>query len=419
IINDQKSRKQTKVSGLIGEALLTEKNDSKQALPIIEKALQILPNDPNALQTRHDIWSDNEFYDLVLPHPHPVEAVRIAPNDSIILTAAENVIYQWAKTSDLLGRIKHNTPITDLCYSKDGQSILFGTQGNTAELYTSDGRKINSFPHPDWVNAVAFSPNNQSILTAGRDGIARVFDLSGELLLELTGHQASLTDIAFSKNGDKILTTSADGLLLIWNQEGTILDRLEKQASKVLSGTFARTSNQILSSNRSGVATIWNTDGTIAARLKGHEKAINTAQFLKQDRYVLTASNDDQIKLWDHMGNVLKTYKGHRNDVSDLTVSNTGHWFTSAGADSTARIWRLTSKVTHSFGQHENEVAAMAVSKDGNYILTASGGGVQAELDDVNDLATDNFDDLMFLLEATNPQSAYLWNKEGKGTAEL
>jgi WD40 repeat protein len=60
------------------------------------------------------------------------------------------------------------------------------------------------------VMSAVFSPDGQRILTASRDGTARVWNLNGKPLTILKGHTAAIQNAVWSKDGQRILTASWD-----------------------------------------------------------------------------------------------------------------------------------------------------------------------------------------------------------------
>ena len=73
--------------------------------------------------------------------------------------------------------------------------------------------------HQDVVTSANFSPDGQRIVTASQDGTAKVWDLNGNLITELKGHQGYVTSANFSPNGERIVTASKDNTAKVWRVE--------------------------------------------------------------------------------------------------------------------------------------------------------------------------------------------------------
>jgi hypothetical protein len=113
--------------------------------------------------------------------------------------------------------------------------------------------------HTGAVVETRFSPDGAHLLTAGFDGVARIWDTAtGETIAVLEGHRAPITAAAFSPTGDRIVTASEDGTARLWDAAG----------------------------------------GSIAV-LRGHEGALTTAGFDPTGSLVVTAAHDGTVRSWD------------------------------------------------------------------------------------------------------------------------
>ena len=85
-------------------------------------------------------------------------------------------------------------------------------------------RERTQLRHQASVRNASFSPDGQLILTASDDNTARLWDIKGNLLAELTGHQGGVNSASFSPDGQRILTASRDNTARLWRVEN--LDQL-------------------------------------------------------------------------------------------------------------------------------------------------------------------------------------------------
>jgi WD40 repeat protein len=77
--------------------------------------------------------------------------------------------------------------------------------------------------HQRKINAVAFSPDSQLVVTASDDETARLWYAdTGQELYTLTGHRMAVTLATFSPDGKRVATASMDGTARVW-----LIDPLE------------------------------------------------------------------------------------------------------------------------------------------------------------------------------------------------
>ena len=72
--------------------------------------------------------------------------------------------------------------------------------------------------HTDYILSAAFSPDGQRVVTASRDGTARVWDArTGHALATLQGHTDIVWSAVFSPDGQRVVTASADETARVWD----------------------------------------------------------------------------------------------------------------------------------------------------------------------------------------------------------
>ncbi len=79
----------------------------------------------------------------------------------------------------------------------------------------AEGRRL---PHAEFVAALAFSPDGQTLATAAGDKVLRLWEVaSGKELRRFTGHKDAVLAVAFSRDGKTLATGSADNTVRLWN----------------------------------------------------------------------------------------------------------------------------------------------------------------------------------------------------------
>ena len=122
--------------------------------------------------------------------------------------------------------------VQDVAFSPDGRYVITasatspwakGTGAAEARIWDAEtGRRIGSLPHTQEILRARFSPDGRRILTAGRDGIARIWIwevATSQLLASTERHNGLIWHAEYSPDGHRILTASDDGTARVWDAE--------------------------------------------------------------------------------------------------------------------------------------------------------------------------------------------------------
>ncbi len=89
---------------------------------------------------------------------------------------------------------------------------------NVVVVDTSAGTAVARMSHPDGVSDLALAPDGQRLLTVGRDGTARIWDVdTGGERHVLRGHRGLVTTAVWSADGDTVLTSGVDRTVRAWD----------------------------------------------------------------------------------------------------------------------------------------------------------------------------------------------------------
>jgi WD40 repeat protein len=75
--------------------------------------------------------------------------------------------------------------------------------------------------HNDWISSLAGL--GQKIMTGGFDGCARVWSLSGECETVLRGHEGPVKCVAWMGGEDSVVTAGQDGIVCAWKVCGLLI----------------------------------------------------------------------------------------------------------------------------------------------------------------------------------------------------
>jgi WD40 repeat protein len=199
--------------------------------------------------------------------------------------------------------MKFNFDITPYAVKGNEPIAALGRTKGRVELWDLAARRLNAAwdAGTNWVSAVAFSPDGNSLATADEVGTVRIFDVATHA--EITAYHASsgfIGAIAFSPDGQALATGShATKETHVWNlaTRQRVLD-LGVYANQI---AFAPDGKSLVTCSVGGnEAQIWEwPSGRRKPPLKGHVGGITQVTFSPDGRTLATGAYDGRIKLWN------------------------------------------------------------------------------------------------------------------------
>jgi WD40 repeat protein len=224
------------------------------------------------------------------------------------------------------------------------------------------------------------SADGARVVSGGHDGKVKVWDaVTGEELLNIKGHAATVTSVAFSRDGKYLATASKDKTVKRWyaptgKQVWSRKRDAKDEADDFTSVAFSPDGQRLAWADDGGAIKVWDikNDKELFARTE-HSSGITRVAFSPVDEYLASAGQDGRVILWDAQGNPVLSLKGHVGGVMSVSFSSDGKRLASASKDGTVKLWDArTGQVIKTFLGHGDLVTSVAFSPGGRHLVSAS-----------------------------------------------
>jgi WD40 repeat protein len=299
---------------------------------------------------------------------------------------------ETATRPELELQIGHTAVVEAILFSPDGNTLA-SAGGDTIKLWSAlTGALRHSLRgHTEGISSLAFSPDSTLLASGGRDRTIKLWDSrSGRLLRALSGQTAhSAEAVTFSPDGKMLASGGWDLRVRLWDVEtGAELRTLAgPQSGGVLALAFSSDGSTLagvsLSDARELALWLWDARTGELQRMRplaGHTGHVGRVAFSPDGRTIASGTMDEShsgdLLLWDSETGVLRhRMAGLAGPAVSVAFSPDGRQLASGHANGgwTAHIWDVdTGTLLRTLDHRGGQVTAVAFSPDGDTLASGT-----------------------------------------------
>jgi WD40 repeat protein len=183
------------------------------------------------------------------------------------------------------------------------EAVIVGDDHVVHLVEINTGRLIQTLPgHEDWIRTIAFSPNGNTLLTAGSDRRILKWDLEQKRWGIFASENASIESIAFSPDGNWVAAVGFDSTLRIYDAKtGQKTTDLACPSGDLRAVAFSPDGQRLAAGGRSGQLLIWenrNQQWKSISQNSIHQQRIQGIGFANADQ-VISIGEDRLVHVTD------------------------------------------------------------------------------------------------------------------------
>jgi WD40 repeat protein len=242
-------------------------------------------------------------------HEHSVWTIAVHPDGQQLISGArwEGLCLWDLETGDLLQYIPDNDGVTNVEYSQDGSSLLYGSWDGTLhllDLETMNDVRSWKFQDTGGVSGLAFTIDEDAVFSGLWEGEISQWSLeSGQAFHHFSGHTGPIFQIHVLPDGKRMLSFAADSTARLWDLENGeeihtfVLDDYGAASAVTSDGQLILFSSIDVLGNAT-VLTLWELESREKLAQFSQDGIVWNAAFSPDGHYFYTAAWDGTVRKW-------------------------------------------------------------------------------------------------------------------------
>lgn len=313
----------------------------------------------------------------VLQHPEVVTSAIWAPGGAHIATACgDESIRLWRPDGLEPERTLPAHMVARLRFDRTGRRLVSAGKDGTARIWRlDDDAPPTVLTHPAMVYQAVFDADGGRLATAAFDGKARVWGPDGVESAALDhgvmpdGGPTRVYGVGFAENGRRLVTVAWDGRLRFWSLEsGELSTTVDAHDGKPAVSLDLAPDGRIVTGGYDEHVRVWAPDGAPVLGV-ALDAPVNAVRFDSERDRVIAGCTDGSVWAVGARSGARTRVGQHVGQVHDVDVAADGRVL-SASFDGSARLWSSDAPRQRRLTRHTDAIVAVAVSADGQTLVT-------------------------------------------------
>jgi len=326
-----------------------------------------------------------------------IMSIQIRGNGQIFCGTSENNVYRInidnLNMQPELLKTCHRQAVNDVVFPAN-LGTLFATvgTGDVRIWQTTTGKELRRIEVPNIkCNAIAFSPDGKSLVTAWHDGKLRAYlPESGKVIYEVPhAHHLDATAVVVTDNNRQIISGGGEGAIRVWNLDlsntkkpiPTLLETMKEHKSKITAIKLRRNNMECATASEDGTCIIWDLGRYTRKQMVMANTLFQCVVYNFDENQIVTSGTDRKICYWESLdGSLIRQIDGSMSGaINGMDIWADGTKFVTGGDDKLVKVWDYDGGVvTHVGCGHSDQILKLRLSPDNKHLVSVSKVGAIA-----------------------------------------